>query len=159
MKTNRFIWIYVGVIVLLFAGGIITFRVRWRVCETCGLQRYQRMMYGLTLKGYAEGAIDPRGPYDHAGFDPDRRAYAYQELYGVCEHKWQDRYAGIFGRDPDFQPERVPLSYPPPPEIVAWLDIHLRGLPPPDEASTDSAAVATPPAPVEATDDSPASTP
>lgn len=146
MGNYKIIALYAAIVIALFAVGLGTFHIDWKVCRVCGVQRYDRYTFGMQMSGYDEGAVEAKGPWEDGFFDPDGRARAYIALHGQHEHDWDVKRASLLRHDPAFEPRRTVLPHPPAAEIQAYLLAHPEILDPSAAATADT----TPPAPAPA---------
>ena len=78
MKLN-----YKQVIVLFFLILLIfmlSVKTTYRICNICGVQDFERSLFGITLEFISEREVDELGTYKE-----------WQKLYGTThEHQWVD---------------------------------------------------------------------
>lgn len=85
-KPNVIPWVYLGLFVLVLAGAAVTFRIRYSVCQVCGLQRYERSVYGIALWAASSARVDPDG-----------HAAAWEKANGgPCTHVWVTQEHSLF---------------------------------------------------------------
>lgn len=48
-------------LIILVLGGIFTFNVDWKRCKVCGIQEYERSVFGIVIEAISERNYDELG--------------------------------------------------------------------------------------------------
>jgi len=80
-RRAKLVIVALAIVAAFALAAVLTARVEWRQCKICGMQEYERSVFGIVIEALSERNYDEHGT-----------AREWREEHGrECQHEWQPR--------------------------------------------------------------------